>query len=240
MVSSPDSKALKEFIRLRHQQMRGSTPYYTVILLENGPFQSHIDQVFVGDGYTEDELGRYRNKVDFAIEKLFQTEPFKSYESLFNIHRIDVVSNESRVDNGPAFGIEKDTTLDMGFWCNGIQRALCSDVLVPRAVAESYFEADQIVAIANSSTRSSAASSGQNIAHASGTLNTVADVLIHELGHSLGRLAGEYSTGGPAKYPGIDPNQINVTIFDLNGMMDQDAKWSIWVGESFPGFDGLV
>lgn len=222
------------------QQMRGSTPYNAVTLLDNGPSQSHIDLVFVGDGYTEDELDRYRNEVDFAIAKLFDAEPFKSYKSLFNIHRIDVVSTESGVDNDPIFGIEKDTALDMGFWCNGIARALCSDTLVTRAVAESYFEADQIIAIANSSTRGGAASIGQNIAHTSGSLTTMADVLIHELGHSLGRLADEYSTGGPANYPGIDPNEPNVTIFDLDDMMNQETKWSNWVGESFPGFDGLV
>jgi IgA peptidase M64 len=224
----------------RAASYRGDQGFNAVTLLDNGLRDSHIDIVFVGDGYTVDELDDYRATVDSAVEQLFEVEPFKTYKHLFNIHRVDVISNESGIDNDPSRGIERDTALGMGFWCNNIQRAVCSDVLVTRAIAETYFEADQIVAIGNSPNRGGAASIGQNIAHVTSRPSSLAEVMIHELGHSLGRLADEYSTGGPANYPFPEPNEPNVSTLEIDEIVETQTKWFRWAGETFPEFDGLV
>jgi len=215
--------------------------FVTSTLLDNGEAQGQIDLVFMGDGYTADELDAYQHRVDQCIEWIFTVEPFKSYKSKFNIHRIDVISNESGVDNDPTRGIDRDTELGMHFWCNDIQRAVCVDFQHTRALAEAHLEeADNIIVLGNSTTYGGAASWGSHIACVTGTDASVRHVVVHELGHSLGHLADEYTYGGPVNYEGIEPNRANASLYDSASMLDMQSKWYRWLGESVPGFDGVV
>src|SRR5678816_2834011 len=97
-------------------------------LLDNGPPSNRLDIVFLGDGYTASELGTYAANVDTVLNYLLSIEPFSSYRTFFNAYRVDVVSNESGVDNDPTLGITRDTALDMAFYCYGVDRALCLDL----------------------------------------------------------------------------------------------------------------
>lgn len=54
--------------------------------------------------------------------ELAAVEPFKSYRQYFNVWQVDVVSNQSGVDHDPALGTDRDTALDMDFWCQGLYR----------------------------------------------------------------------------------------------------------------------
>jgi IgA Peptidase M64 len=219
----------------------GLPSYATSVLLDNGEAQGQIDLVFMGDGYTEDELDSYRERVDKCVEWIFAVEPFTSYRSKFNIHRIDVVSNESGVDNDPTRGVDRDTALGMHFWCNDIQRAVCVDFQYTRSLAESLVEeADQIIVLGNSTTYGGAASFGTRITCVTGQDSSVRDVVVHELGHSFGLLGDEYTYGGPTVYNGIEPNRVNLTTHEETSMLDLQTKWHLWSGESFAGFDGLV
>ena len=62
-------------------------------LLDNGPNTNRIDIVFVGDGYLASELGSYSSHVNIAMAAFLGTEPFTEYQGLFNVHRVDVISN---------------------------------------------------------------------------------------------------------------------------------------------------
>ncbi len=117
LLPRPDLQAL----------MPGPGAAWTTIL-DNGPSSNRLDIVFVGDGYLESELGLYAGHVINGLDNLLTQEPFLSYSTYFNVHRVDVISNESGVDNDPVPGILRDTALDMGFWCNNIERLLCVNV----------------------------------------------------------------------------------------------------------------
>ena len=93
-----------------------------------GNSDNRVDIVFVGDGYTAAELPAFHASVDEIVVELFETEPFGRYEDVIAIHRVDVVSNESGVDNDPVEGIDRDTELDMQYWCGGTERALCVNI----------------------------------------------------------------------------------------------------------------
>ena len=56
----------------------------------------------VPDGYTEAELNQYELDAKAGIDALFNTEPYKSYKSHFNVWILKVASNESgaRVSDG--------------------------------------------------------------------------------------------------------------------------------------------
>jgi len=97
-------------------------------IINNGPTGNRVDLAILGDGYTEGELGVYAIDAANFMAGFFSELPLDEYASFFNVHRVDVVSNESGVDHDPVFPIWRDTELDMGFWCDGMERLLCVDV----------------------------------------------------------------------------------------------------------------
>jgi len=211
-----------------------------VTILDNGPPSNRIDITFVGDGYRAADLPLYHAHVQSQYAALFDLEPFITYEPYFNVHRVDVVSNESGVDNDPGQGISRDTALDMAFWCSGIERLLCVNVGKARTQANAAPGRDQVVAIANSTKYGGAGYTSSDLATASGGNSASAQVYIHELGHSLGDLADEYAYGGPQTYSGPELSTPNASIYDAGEQIALDTKWRRWMGESFPAFDGLV
>ncbi|GIX08282.1 MAG: hypothetical protein KatS3mg115_2685 [Candidatus Poribacteria bacterium] len=97
-----------------HRDVIGDFPeFHAETLVENHGGDVGIDIVFLGDGYTEAELGKYRGQVGEVVDLLFGSEPLSAYRTYFNVHVVDVVSPESGVDLLRE-GIERETALDMG------------------------------------------------------------------------------------------------------------------------------
>lgn len=217
---------------------RGSAPVETI--LDNGPPENRIDLTFVGDGYTASQMDLYRAHVEGQYQDLFSYEPFATYLPYFNVHRVDVVSPESGVDNDPVEGIDRDTALGMGFWCSGIERLLCVDVGRARAEANAAPGRDQVIAVANSTKYGGAGYTSSDLATTSGGNAAASQVYIHELGHSLGDLADEYTYGGPTTYTGPEFPDRNASIHNAAEQQALQTKWSPWLGATLPGFDGPV
>ncbi|MEL7473122.1 MAG: M64 family metallopeptidase [Planctomycetota bacterium] len=201
---------------------------------------NRIEIVFVGDGYTAAELGLYADQVTAFSDDMFQYEPLNSYRPLFEIYRVDVVSNESGVDNDPTQGINRDTALDMTYWCNNIERLLCVSVSKAYSYANTAPGVDQVIAIANSSKYGGAGYPGSDLGTAAAGNGAAAQIIIHEFGHSLGNLADEYTYGGPSAWPGGEPFDVNLSTFTAGQLLDMQKKWWRWVGETLAGFDSPV
>lgn len=201
-----------------------------------------IDLVFVGDGYTASQMGLYQNHVTNIVNGLFQYEPFTTYRPYFRIHRVEVVSNESGVDNDPTQGILRDTALDMAYWCAGTERLLCVNVNKALTAARLGVstDVDQVIAVANSTKYGGAGYPSSNLGTVAGGNISATQIAIHELGHSLGNLADEYTYGGPVNYTGGELGPSNVSIYNPTQMLNQQRKWFRWLGASLPGFDGTV
>ena len=88
-----------------HRGRFAPTPPAEVTTLRQSETENRIDLVFVGDGYTAPELEGYAQDVDALVAGYFLEEPYVTYAPYFNVHRVDVVSNESGVDHDPYFGI---------------------------------------------------------------------------------------------------------------------------------------
>ena len=204
-------------------------------LSANGPSANRIDLVLVGDGYTAGELGAYAGEVDLVLAAFFAEPPLDRYSSYFNVHRVDVVSAESGVDHDPVQGILRSTALDMGYWCGGVQRALCVNVSKAKAEAASAPDADQILALANSSTYGGSGYPSQDLGTLAGGNSAAIEVALHEFGHSFADLADEYDYGGPTTWPGGEPSAANVSIFDAGTMAAQQRKWHLWLPEANVG-----
>lgn len=205
-----------------------STTNVTTIV-QNGPSSNRVDLVFVGDGYTQSDLPTYANDVSNANTGIFNEFPLDAYASFFNVHRVDVISNESGVDNDPYLGVLKDTALDMGFWCAGIQYLLCVDVFKALSAAGNAPGADQILAVANSSTYGGAGYNTTDLATFSSANNSSLEIALHEFGHSMADLGDEYDYGGGSTYTGPEVIQPNISIYDAVNMASLQTKWHSWL-----------
>jgi len=84
------------------------------IVEENGSRGKRLNLVFLSEGYTSAEMGKFATDVNDAVNFLFTREPWIRYRSYCNIYRIEVASNQSGTDNGQSGGV-RDTYFSTGF-----------------------------------------------------------------------------------------------------------------------------
>ncbi|WP_309238942.1 M64 family metallopeptidase [Streptomyces lunaelactis] len=204
-----------------------------VTIRNTGPSSERFDVTFVGDGYTASEQDLQRRHAEEQWKGIAESEPWNKYRDWTNVWLVPVVSKDSGVDNDPARGTNRDTALDMGFFCDGrTERLLCSPDYTnvkAKSFASKAPGADAIIAMANSNKYGGAGGAG--VATVSGGNAQANEVLQHELGHSVGRLADEYYTPRTT-YSGDEPTAPNVTK-DPTG-----RKWASYLGRPTP--DGGV
>jgi len=202
---------------------------------------NRVDLVFVGDGYTTTQLATYATHVNNIVASLFDIEPYRAYEPYFLVHRVDVTSLESGVDNDPTQGISKNTAMDMAYWCGGTERALCVDTGRAYQFANNAPGVDLVCAIANSSKYGGVGYPSINLATSAGNNGSAIEIVRHEFGHALGHLADEYDYGGNGStYTGGEPAQPNISKLTSAQMAAASAKWFRWLGVDNPAFDGIV
>ena len=206
-------------------QAAPSWNYETVI--NSGPSENRIDIVVVGDGYTQSELANYRLHVNSILNGYFAQEPLASYLNFFNVHRVDVISNESGVDE-PDNNIYRDTALDMSYNCGGTPLLLCINTTKAWGAASVAPDADQILALANSTRYGGAGY--PDLATMAGDNSWSVELALHEFGHSFGKLADEYFNEYENQtYTGLEPSEINVSIYNAQQQTDLLTKWYRWL-----------
>ncbi|MFI6319850.1 M64 family metallopeptidase [Nonomuraea sp. NPDC050556] len=198
----------------------------------NGPSENRIDLVILGDGFTADQQTDFATETDRAVAAITEREPYKTYRKLFNIWRIEIDSPESGVSGDPTADVKKNTPLGAAFFCGGggTERALCVDTTAVWQYATALLpQADQLLVMANSTKYGGV---GYDRIGTFSRNVSATETVLHELGHSQGRLADEYDYDGPEVYVGDEPVEANVTINAAG------AKWQPWLGEPTP--DGGV
>jgi hypothetical protein len=207
-------------------------------IVVGGDPANRVNVVVVGDGYTAPGLPTYALHADDVVTNFFNEDPFDDYGSYFNVYRVDVISNESGVDE-PDQGIMKDTALDMTFNCSGIRRLLCINVGAALQAANNAPARDQVLALANSTRYGGAGYSSSDLGTLAGNNGSAVEIALHEFGHSFADLADEYDYGGPATYTGPERPEANVSILTEATMAAQQTKWAAWLDAPAVGtFEG--
>lgn len=165
----------------------------TTTLVDSGAAADRLDLVFVGDGYTAAEMGKWQTDAQTVVNGLMSDPLFNVYRRRINIRRVDVASAESGVDE-PDLGIYRDTALDSAFNCANIDRLLCANNAKVQSIVGAVLQADarDVVIVVANSTRYGG--SGGSIAAISMHAAAV-ELALHELGHTLFGLADEYDYG---------------------------------------------
>jgi hypothetical protein len=205
----------------------------TTKIIDHGSDSVRWNLVILGDGYRATELAQYHTDVQNFVTALRTTPPLDELFCGINVHRVDVVSNESGADDpGCAGGTPTaantyfDATFCSIFAGTPLDRLLTVDTALALSVASAQVPLrHQVLCIVNSSKYGG---SGGTIATCS-THAQAAQIAIHEMGHSAFGLADEYGGNG-AGTPAGEPSQPNVTR-DTNRTTN---KWRDLIAASTP------
>ena len=201
------------------------------VIADNGPASEKLDIVILGDGYTAQEMEKFRGDAARLAGVLLGAEPFKSRSSDINIRSVETPSEESGV-NKPHLGVFKHTPLSVSYSAFDSERyALSYDNRTIRDIA-SAVPYEFMVILLNE--RTYGGGGIYNLYTTVAADNKFSDyIMIHEMGHHMAALADEYYTSSVSyEMPEItvEPWETNITaLFDKDSL-----KWKDLVEEGMP------
>ncbi len=215
-----------------HAPMEMSRPHYWAEkILDAGDPSEYMDLVFLPEGYTQSEMGKFRRDVEKFAETMFSWSPYDQYQGQFNIWIVLAPSEESGTDI-PQEGIFKNTILNSSFDTFGIDRYLTtSDFKSVRDLA-SCAPYDQICIIVNHDKYGGCGI--YNFYTIFTSDNEMSNFLfMHEFGHGFVALADEYYSS-EVPYTDffdltVEPYQENITT-----LIDFKDKWQDMVDPNTP------
>ena len=208
-----------------------AAPAPLIEIQKSGDPAAKVDFLILGDGYTAEESGKFEKDARRLVERLFESEPFKSRRKDFNVWAICPPAREIGVSR-PSAGIHRDSPLGTAYDIFGSERYLLTyDNRAFREIAQhSPYEFVEII----TNTRTYG---GGGVFNLYGTV--AADsaqapyVFVHEFGHHFADLADEYYIS-PVAYTTptitVEPWEPNVTAL-LKG---KGPKWEVSPGIDLP------
>ena len=211
------------------EKSKGQSPYPVSGIGKNGPSAKKVDLLILGDGYTKQEMKKFRDDAARFTATLFNTQPFKDRKSDFNIWVIEVESDESGISK-PDKDIWKNSALGTTYnTFNSARYILTEENRKLRDIA-SAAPYDFLFILVNDDRYG-----GGGIFNLYSTCFTKTDqqgqewqqdyVFVHEFGHSFGGLGDEYYSSQVSYVDfyskGVEPWEPNITA-----MLDpKNIKW---------------
>lgn len=159
-------------------------------LLYNGECSKKVDLLFVAEGYTKEEMTKFRKDAAKFMGYLFEMEPYKSRKNDFNIWAVESESEDSGTDF-PHLDIWKNTAANSNFYTFRTDRYLTAPNQTDVCKLASNAPYDAIYVIVNTGTYG-----GGGIYNFYGLSMSdhkyEAEVFVHEFGHSFAGLGDEY------------------------------------------------
>lgn len=201
-------------------------------ILNNGNSTNKVDLLFIAEGYTREEMDKFKKDAQKFADYLFELEPYKSRKSDFNIWALESISKESGTDF-PHKDIWKNTVANSNFYTFRTDRYLTApdQKLVSQLASNAPYDA--LYVIVNTDTYG-----GGGIYNFYGLSMSnhqlESQVFVHEFGHSFAGLADEYYDSSTAYSDfynlALEPWEPNITT-----KVDFDKKWKDMVGKNGVG-----
>jgi hypothetical protein len=184
-----------------------------VVVVDHGSLNERWGLTVLAEGFTRDELSRFRAAVDELVPFLQTIEPFASSWSAVSVVRVETISRESGLAD---VGVSHDTAFSaqpgLGSRTLDVNWDLAEDA------AELFAPGSAGILLLVNDTQV------RGVATATVAVTTLQPawlgVAVHELGHQAGGLADEYSYPGD-RYHGPEPGAANVTTT----LQWPDLKW---------------
>lgn len=188
-------------------------------IVDSGPATRRWNLVLLSDGFRSDELAtRFAPAAQNIASRLFSIPPFTELRRAINIHRVDVASVESGIDDPGGGTCTGSGTMVRTFFdgrlCNrGLPRLTGIDEGLAWWVGRGCVpQMHAAIVVINSMIYGG---SGGSVAAC--TLADGADLIaIHELSHSAFGLGDEYSSWRGCDSGETDRNRHGFTVFDLS------------------------
>lgn len=196
--------------------------------IDSGDDSTRFVWVILAEGYTEAQEEKFASDTANLIDVLFTATPWKEYKSAINVYTIFTASDESGADH-PSAGHYVDTAFDATFDTYGIARLLTVNEAKALTAAAQIPDFDTVFVLVND--RQYGGSGGSVIVASLHEASN--EIVLHEAGHSIGRLADEYTTPYPG-YP-VGDSEPNVTTKTQRDKI----KWKNWIepDTSLPTYD---
>ena len=204
----------------------------TTTIQRTGPDDNRFVIVIVGDGYTGSQQSTYNSQATKLMSTLFGVNPYKQYKKLFNIYRVNVTSPVSGVSGASSRTSKLVTPLGMHFWCNGIERLLCTDqAAANRYAAQASKSINAVVAIGNTTKYGG---SGGTLTTVAGGNASAGQILPHEMGHTTGKLGDDYDYPYSSVSSAPEPAYPNISTRSAATIKKSKLKWYRWLGATSP------
>ena len=188
----------------------------------SGNNDNKVDIVILPEGYSADEMDKFRSDCMNFKQNFFSFEPYKSNEDKFNIRAVIAASKESGTDM-PGDNIWINTLLNSTFWTFDSERYLMTDAYFTVRDVAANAPYDQIYILIN--TKKYGGGAIFNFYNTSINGNaSAAKVLIHEFGHGFAGLGDEYDDGSTS-YNDIYPQNIEPWEPNITSLANFDSKW---------------
>jgi hypothetical protein len=204
----------------------------------NGEPSKKVDLVILAEGYSKEDMPKFRKDVERFTNTLFSKSPFKERKTDFNVYAIESYSDMSGIDN-PRRNIWKNTPFGLTYNSLGSQRYIVTEENKTLRDVAGMVPYDAIYILVNDSEYG-----GGGIFNLYSTCYTISSnpnldwqcdyVFVHEFGHSFGGLGDEYYTSDVPYnelYPeGVEPWEPNISrILDKNNL-----KWGNMIEKGVP------
>ncbi|HVR73445.1 MAG TPA: M64 family metallopeptidase [Planctomycetota bacterium] len=178
---------------------RAEEPFEGLRVVQLGPVGHpalRVDLVIVGEGYiAEDFRPQGKWEIDSArlVKNFFEKLPFKTLRNLFNVHLVEVHSQDRGAEDRPGVNLKR-TAFNATYGVSGIDRLLvCQDEKAVVKAARNGPDVDMILVLVNDNRFGGSGGEHDDIPlSVCSTQATAFEIAIHELGHSFGGLADEY------------------------------------------------
>ncbi len=212
-------------------QKEALTKYVVTKIYGEGKPNKSVDIAFIAEGYTAQEMDKFRADVKRIAGYIFEVEPFKKYQKRFNIYAIASPSQESGTDI-PGEHIYKNTILNTGYYTFDIERYLTTFDLKTIHDISANVPYDQIFILINTSKYGGGGFYNYYTCCSADNRLTY-EVSSHEFGHGYVALADEYYNSSTAYEDyynlKVEPYEPNITT-----LVDFDKKWKDLVKKGTP------
>lgn len=207
-----------------------SQTFETVALLQNGTNDKRINIAVLGDGFTAAQLPNFVTSAQNTVNYLFTKSPYTEYKNYFNAYAIKVISNETGLKHPgtatdvaePVIPVTNPNNYLGSSFDFGVHRCIYSNTTntVAQVLAANVPDYDITYILGNSTEYG-----GCGGTYAFASLNASSnEIVVHELGHSFGKLADEYWFSGSGESANKTQNSNPATI-----------KWKNWLGTNNVG-----
>lgn len=216
-------KKLLFFLLISHFSL--AQVFQTTAIIQNGPNDRRINMVVLGDGFTAAQQTDFISNATTLVNYIFSKAPYAQYKNYFNVYAIEVISAETGVKHPgtatdvtePVIPVTNPNNFLGSTFDVGVHRCLYSNTTnkVTSVLASNMPDFDIAFVLGNSPEYG-----GCGGTYAFVSKHTAAnEIVVHELGHSFGKLADEYWFAGTGESANKTQNNNAAT-----------NKWKNWNG----------